>query len=364
MHANRDEVDLFRQISGYIRADICAHGWSDCDAGEILNWFDPSCSQYLDRVDAWQKMLCAGAMSEKDCSLPRVLFRRGIVRLTSFGSVSIFDADPSEVRIVHQVAKLFYKFRGSPRRETDFAEVKRRFSRPGPISLEPHEVDGMRRRLKCLRPPTRWEGCIGSFGPGITSEGYSQFDRWCRGIPIPYGVPSMLYCYNLDDWAENGPTERYRHGITKVAEVPKSLKANRIISSEPAGGMFAQKAIARELVSELHKRFSHHVSLNDQAKHNRLLHRPGSCSIDLSDASDHVSRRLVALLLPEWKEFLFLVRSHFARFPDGSLCPLRTFAPMGSGVCFPVLTAVSCGILSYAYAAVRPKGEWWWGAYG
>jgi hypothetical protein len=64
----------------------------------------------------------------------------------------------------------------------------------------------------------------------------------------------------------------------------------------------------------------------------------------LSDASDHVSRSLVSRLMPDWWHYLSSVRSTFARFPDGSICPLRTFAPMGSGVCFPTLTAICTGL--------------------
>lgn len=362
MHHFRNECDLFRTISGHIRADLCANGWSDCDAGEILNWFDPANPQYLERVDAWQKLLCAGAVSAFQG--PRVLWRKHVVHHTSYGTDSVMEAEPGLVREVHQVAKLFYKFHGVARRKTDFNEVKTRLRQPCPISLEPWELDGIRRKLSCLRPPFSLDHCKGSFGPGVTAEGYSQYQRWSREVAIPQGVPSMLYCYNLQDWIDNGPSKRYRHGITKIAEVPKSLKSTRIVSSEPAGGMFAQKALANELVRELHRNFPGHVSLNDQARHNRLLWRDHACSVDLSDASDHISRRLVATLLPEWKEFLFLVRSQFARFPDGDIVPLRTFAPMGSGVCFPVLTAVSCGIISFAYTVIQPRGEWWWGAYG
>jgi hypothetical protein len=131
-----------------------------------------------------------------------------------------------------------------------------------------------------------------------------------------------------------------------MAEVPKSLKTNRFVSSEPAGFMFAQLAVGDAMVKALHKAFPNVVSLDDQRRHNSLLMKDGYCSIDLSDASDHVSRHQVYNVLPDWRDYLFSVRSTFGRSPDGTVFPFRAFAPMGSGVCFPVLTAVVTLLLS------------------
>lgn len=66
----------------------------------------------------------------------------------------------------------------------------------------------------------------------------------------------------------------------------------------------------------------------------------GYATLDLKDASDWVSRRLVWQLFPDvWRSVLFSRRSHFAEGPSG-LIPLRSFAPMGSAQCFPVETIV------------------------
>nr|AMQ23523.1 replicase [Leviviridae sp.] len=356
MPITRDERDLFRIFSEHIRNDLVSKGVSDRLAGGLLNWFDPAHPEYLRRIDAWQKCLCAYAVKDYG-DLPPVLLNLGVIRKTPYQTYAVDTADPGMVRQVHQIAKLFYKFRGTPRKETDFEEARLRYSHPGQLFLEPFEREGMSCNLLRLRPPSKWEQLIGRFGPGITSDGMTEFGKWCGRGKYPASVPITLFVSNLDDYANLPHVERYRYGITKTAEVPKSLKSNRLISSEPAHGMFAQLAVGNYLVDELHRNFPRNISLYDQERHNRLLRMEGACSIDLSDASDHVSRRLVSVLMPHWKEFLFAVRSQFTQFPDGSICPLRTFAPMGSGVCFPVLTAISAGILSFACR--KP-----WHAYG
>jgi len=320
-------------------------GWNSSDCEVLIDFYDPRNPQYLDRVDAWQRLLCAGAVTSKK-DLPRKLWSVGVVKTTPYQSFTILEANPWHVKALHQVVKLLYKYRGEPRKVVNWQEVIDRLSHPGTIKLDKFEVTAMRRKAKTLRPPFDWSELMGRFGPGVTADKKSPFQRWNREFSRPARVPDSLYCCGIRDWTDTVlPTLRY--GITKMAEVPKSLKTNRFVSSEPAGFMFAQLAVGDAMVKALHKAFPNNVSLFDQRRHNSLLMKDGYCSIDLSDASDHVSRRLVALLLPDWKDYLFAVRSTFGCAPDGTLFPFRAFAPMGSGVCFPVLTAVCTLLCSY-----------------
>jgi hypothetical protein len=352
-----DEKHLFASAYDSLLSDMKEYDLSDSDARAILNWFSPCRAEYVSRVDAWQKMLCAGAVNSGSLDLCPNLFRIGVLRKTVYGSTSIMEADPIIVHLIHQIAKLFYKFRGNPRTKTDFSEVYKRFTSPGLVRLEPHEVWGLTSSLLRLEPPPSWERLTGSYGPGVTADGLNMLGKWSLDGPIPSKVPITLYISSVDDYVNLPPITRYTEGITKVAEVPKSIKSNRLVSSEPANGMFAQLAVNSWLYKELHTKFRHNVNLHDQEWHNTLLHDPDYCSIDLSDASDHVSCLLVRMCLPRWREFLFSARSEYARLPDGRVAPLHAFAPMGCGLTFGVLTAISCGILSYA---CRFK----WHAYG
>lgn len=343
-----DETHLFASAYDSLLADMRAYDLSDADSRAILNWFDPKNAAYVSRVDAWQKMLCAGAVTRNSLDLCPNLYRVHVLRDTVYGSTSIMEADPTIVHLIHQIAKLFYKFRGNPRTKTDFNEVYQRFIDPGMVHLEPHEVWGLTSNLLRLEPPPSWECLAGRYGPGVTAEGLNMLGKWSLDGALPSSVPITLYIANLHDYVNLPRITRYSSGVTKVAEVPKSIKSNRLVSSEPANGMFAQLAVNKWLYRELHRNFRNHVNLHDQEWHNTLLHDPDYCSIDLSDASDHVSCLLVRICLPRWREFLFSARSEYARLPNGRMPHLRSFAPMGSGLTFGVLTAVSCGILSYA----------------
>lgn len=338
-----DECDLFRALRKAITTDIVANGVPSSIAHGLLNWFDPGRKEYLQRVSDWQTLLCKGCLSGTGL-FPQALIDLGVVRNTR-QTWSILGSDPGLIRQVHQIVKLLYKFDGHPRRETDWESVKRRLSHPYD-HLDSECMGAIASRLQNLVAPHSWESMIGRFGPGVTAEGYDTIRKWGRYGEYPSNVPITLFISSLDDYINLPPIKKCHYGITKIAEVPKSLKSKRIVSSEPANFMFAQLAVERYLSKELHLKFPQNVFLHDAMTHNKLLEDKEFCSIDLSDASDHISRRLVWCILPKWREYLFSVRSSFARFPDGSIVPLRTFAPMGSGVCFGVLTATCLGVCS------------------
>lgn len=390
------ETKIFRLLAKDITADLISNGIPSFLAGSVVKFYDPAGEDYLLRVDAWQKLLCGYAVSRDFAELfPQAFVDAGVINVRK--NTIVLTADAFTVKQLHQVIRMMYKYHGNPRKDTDWEAVKARFRRPGHITLDNTTLEAMRAALDVLQPPT-WYNVIGRFGPGVSADGADQFTRWSWKVAFPATVPPVVYDLALSDtmfgrdWS-SGP-EWYRYGITKVAEVPKSIKTNRFVSSEPAVSMFNELAIGDALVRELHKRFPDHVSLTDQEHHNRLLtkrcklhldlepiqkgkfrgckrsHRiifDSFATIDLSDASDHISRTLVWRLMPKWREFLFSVRSTFARFPDGEIVPLRTFAPMGSGVCFPVLTAVclaACYVAASEYEADHPGVRLQWSVYG
>jgi len=129
----------------------------------------------------------------------------------------------------------------------------------------------------------------------------------------------------------------------RVCLVPKDSRGPRVISCEPAELMFVQQGLMKLLyeVIETHYLTAGQVNFTDQTI-NRELARQGSITdeystIDLSDASDRVSLRLVELVFPErWVECFKACRSDTTLLPDKSVVKLNKFAPMGSACCFPV----------------------------
>lgn len=364
MFHNRAESLLYRKLRPHLIGDLVSAGFPQSVAGSIVNYYDPKHSEYLQRVDAWQVLLCRGAVTTRDDLCPE-LVSSGIIRHTSFNSYSILGADPWMVYHVHTVIRLFYKFRGEPRSVQDFESVKSRLTSCPDIHLYTHELLGMRRILyENLIPPFSIHEMEFGFGPGASADVKGNYSKWLLEASYDISIDPEWYPLLHNDTLFNekfAPRLRFHDSsCTKIAEVPKSLKSTRVVSSEPAWNMFHQLAVGRHLAKQLCESFPDNVFLHDQSKHNEALQRTDIATIDLSDASDHVSKQLVSILLPEWWNLLSTVRSKRARFRDGDEVELTTFAPMGSGVCFPTLTAVSVAILSYCCGSDwRAYGDDW-----
>lgn len=242
-------------------------------------------------------------------------------------------------------------------------EVATRLSEPLPITLADFELEGIRNALAGIVPPDL-DQVVGRFGPGATCERFDAHTKWSRVGGIPDLPPSFFRVNSRDPWS---PTFVDDEGLTRIAEVPKSIKCNRIVSSEPAMRMFAQEAVARDLDDQMHRIFKGHVFLHDQEQHNERLLYKDACSVDLSDASDHVSCPFVQAVLPQLWPVLAKVRSQFSLFPDGSVVKLATFAPMGSGVCFNVMTLVILGMCEFLAREIRVEDKHarvWYVVYG
>jgi len=117
--------------------------------------------------------------------------------------------------------------------------------------------------------------------------------------------------------------------------VPKKSDIDRCACKEPDINMWLQKGIGTHFRRCL-RRIG--INLNDQSI-NRSLARKGSITgdlstLDLSSASDSVSRGLVELLLPEcWFTLLDSVRSHVTVI-DGEEHRNEMFSSMGNGFTF------------------------------
>lgn len=155
------------------------------------------------------------------------------------------------------------------------------------------------------------------------------------------------------------------HSLRRVEEptarllmVPKDSRGPRIISCEPKELMYLQQGVALPLMDyiESHEYTRGHVNFERQDINASLALESSLSSakdtIDLSDASDRVSSKLVHLLFPERVSRKWLaLRSTATLLPDGRELKLSKFAPMGSALCFPVesLTfwAIAVGFIWY-----------------
>jgi hypothetical protein len=125
--------------------------------------------------------------------------------------------------------------------------------------------------------------------------------------------------------------------------VPKTAKTDRAIAVEPSLNQMVQLSIGNYISSRL-KRFG--VDISDQTLNQRLA-KEGSltgalATLDLSSASDTVSRRIVEDLLPvDWVSFLKRARTSEMEYrKTGQVFWLQKFSSMGNGFTFPLETLI------------------------
>jgi len=226
----------------------------------------------------------------------------------------------------------------------------------------------------------------GRFGPGST---FSDRGPW-NTIPDKMSTELVLTNEATCLLPYVTDTAWFRYGVLKRAQqlhlryirgnrfitVPKDAGKDRGICIEPSVNVFLQKSVGGLIRSRLMTR-----GLNLRTA--QEVHRQWACrasldgehaTIDLSSASDTVSRELVRLLLPsDWYELMDSLRSPYTFIQSGSASvgldkpfspvkegwvKLEKFSSMGNGYTFELETlifaalayAVGCGTLSLDFS--------------
>jgi hypothetical protein len=206
------------------------------------------------------------------------------------------------------------------------------------------------------------EAALGfGFGPGASTRlSRRQSDTWYKFS----GKPEVTYnCTIFADavfqhsplWkrgvlSEGGEAQQPFEVVraNRVVTVPKNAKTDRVIAIEPDLNLFVQKGFGAIFRRRLQKVG---VDLNDQTVNQRLA-REGSidgslATIDLSMASDTVSRGIVEQLLPpDWLLALEQCRSPEGVLPSGDLIRYQKFSSMGNGFTFELESLIFWALVS------------------
>jgi hypothetical protein len=197
-------------------------------------------------------------------------------------------------------------------------------------------------------------------GPGATADKLTGNRKWNQhawpirmeeaGLPAgEFLLPNWRF---YDQYSDIDFLEPGAEMPVKVITVPKTLKTPRIIGIEPTVMQYMQQSILPILLDALqpsnglHARddfLAHVIGFNDQSPNQRLA-LEGSlkqelATLDLSEASDRVSCRLVEEMLRDWPHLskaVFATRSTKADVPGHGVQTLSKFASMGSALCFPI----------------------------
>lgn len=193
---------------------------------------------------------------------------------------------------------------------------------------------------------------------------------------LTYTDPALLVWFQ-HTWCSlvlQGEQERFRSANyptnqvqgNKLSFVPKTSEISRTICTEPILNMFFQKGIGAVLEKRLIEVTG--IDLSKQQSKNSSLARIGSVTgefgtIDLSSASDTISRNLVEFLFPPaLVGWLNMARSKVTVLPDKSSVELHMVSSMGNAFTFPLQTIIFTALVLGVYRALDleirlPRGE-------
>lgn len=246
-----------------------------------------------------------------------------------------------------QVLRFFRKLPGDASQDASIGKFQ---SRQQSLSYEciPDDVQSYASRFTSLiLGPVASSLFSGHHGPGSSAEGNFGLDK--------SSVPRDAQLTEL--WSELGidPLSRVRiedfTPRTRISTVPKDWRGRRVIGMEPAWRMFTQLG----LKSLLELRSQAYIPYYRQDLQRQMLNRSFEyrlCTVDLSDASDHISVDAAKAILPaHWFDLLSQARTPTYSLPDGTVWRTESFALMGNGFCFPCLSVIVTA-LAFATASL------------
>jgi len=334
----------------------------------------------LEAITQESRILFPGFALAKDRPYP-CLFRRAWENiLEKDGTLRPLDEiDTDAVQLIRQVSHLFYKLE-LPYTDEQICSTMQAFKQAdievGDIQYDftaPCGVLTRARRLVCRLlagvNPLEIDPKHGSGASACGVEPHRRYESF-RYIPrlaevFPY---EDYFFYSYAHLADEFHKLEYcwvDDPRAKVVLVPKDSRGPRLISMEPREFMYIQQGLMRLLYDTVDRipAVAAQIGFNDQSR-NQNLARIGSltgeyATLDLKEASDRVSWKLVQYLFPDnWVRALSASRSLGTMLPNGDHVTFAKFAPMGSALCFPVETIcfwaialAACGVRS------RPLNE-------
>lgn len=195
------------------------------------------------------------------------------------------------------------------------------------------------------------------FGPGIdlSTRGclhstYNKFETPGSCTPYLLDLASDLFA---EDFREDLFDRAELVRGNRLAFVPKNAKVDRSIGIEPRWNIFLQLGVGQTISNRLAE-FG--IDLKDQSRNQKAAQRAqrdNLATIDISGASDSISKMLIFALLPDdWSHFLFKLRCPVTVY-RGREIALEKMSSMGNGYTFPLETLI---FYAFAFAAVSAAG--------
>ncbi|DAD52512.1 RNA-directed RNA polymerase [ssRNA phage SRR5467091_13] len=257
--------------------------------------------------------------------------------------------DHSVVKWYRQVTGIFTRVRGNPDTQDILASYAQRVRTSNASIPRPwREVAAVFVRQWLGRCPDHMV-LKGAHGPGAVAERVKPVDKSATVGSLPPHASAFAGMLALNDHmvADGLPRLSYDPRLfARVILVPKDFRRKRVISAEPMLLQYMQHGVSAYMMDRLEFRAETPIRFTDQQTNATVCKSLDLATIDMSDASDLVSRKVVHQLFDEdWRTLLFGLRSRCSIMPDGTIVPLRAFAPMGSALCFPVESIVFASVV-------------------
>lgn len=194
-------------------------------------------------------------------------------------------------------------------------------------------------------------------GPGASASGTHESQRFeplCHYSIVHEQYPYYRYFY-MGSMHVGDRLNAYRSlprkefATSQMRIVPKDSRGPRLICMEEQELMFLQQGLgdAMRKHMERHPLTKGHVNFRSQEV-NRVLAQASSitrefATLDMKEASDRIARLLVSILferLPKLRNCLLALSTPAIRLPNGDVVQVNKFAPMGSSLCFPIMSIV------------------------
>lgn len=278
------------------------------------------------------------------------------------------STDVDCIQHIRQLCLMYYKTEVTPNEEqmaqaiADFTSRDSQLSRRIPIdSPVLRRARGLIGEVLCAVDPRK---AVPKHGSGAVSNRLANQDKYHNWRFIPklneFWPYSEYFFYNethlCDELDRFLAAEEVVEPYSRLAAVPKDSRGPRLICCEPSEYQFIQQGLMRLIYRKVeeHPLTKGYVNFTDQSINQALVVQASLdgklATLDLKDASDRVRLDLVEHLFPgNWVDAFKSCRSELVQLPDGTLFgPLRKFAPMGSGVCFPVEALVFWALIKGA----------------
>lgn len=187
-----------------------------------------------------------------------------------------------------------------------------------------------------------------AFGPGATTslsgvvtQGTKYSSRVLDATPRVASIRSAGFPAL---WRETAKDICLRRS-SKLTTVPKNAKTDRVICIEPDLNIFVQKGVGALLRKQLLYAGLDLSTQEVNQMYAQMAHEWDLCTLDLSSASDTISRETVWHLLPDtWAELLYFCRVDSTSI-DGEEVQLEKWSSMGNGYTFELETLIFIGVV-------------------